>query len=99
MESGRLVTGHRWRGVRTPGRLVGELRTLHRLRRLRRHVPNASASMFIAAKTAHLGLLPQGQPGREQRVAAVGGAATPRGFRKLHERRWMRDSLSQGGFL
>ncbi len=33
--------------------------------------PNASASLFTAAKIAHLGLLPQGQPEREQRVAAM----------------------------
>ncbi len=33
--------------------------------------PNASASLFTAAKIAHLGLLPQGQPEREQRVTAM----------------------------
>jgi succinate dehydrogenase / fumarate reductase iron-sulfur subunit len=33
--------------------------------------PNASASLFIAAKIAHLGLLPQGQPERERRVSAM----------------------------
>ena len=33
--------------------------------------PNASASLFMAAKIAHLGLLPQGQPEREQRVTAM----------------------------
>ncbi len=33
--------------------------------------PNASASLFMAAKIAHLGLLPQGQPEREQRVLAM----------------------------
>jgi succinate dehydrogenase / fumarate reductase iron-sulfur subunit len=33
--------------------------------------PNASASLFMAAKVAHLGLLPQGQPEREQRVKAM----------------------------
>jgi succinate dehydrogenase / fumarate reductase, iron-sulfur subunit len=33
--------------------------------------PNASASLFVAAKIAHLGLLPQGQPEREQRVTAM----------------------------
>ena len=33
--------------------------------------PNASASLFMAAKIAHLGLLPQGQPEREQRVKAM----------------------------
>jgi succinate dehydrogenase / fumarate reductase iron-sulfur subunit len=30
--------------------------------------PNASASLFVAAKIAHLGLLPQGQPERRQRA-------------------------------
>jgi len=33
--------------------------------------PNASASLFMAAKVAHLGLLPQGQPEREQRAIAM----------------------------
>jgi succinate dehydrogenase / fumarate reductase iron-sulfur subunit len=33
--------------------------------------PNASASLFMAAKIAHLGLLPQGQPEREQRVLTM----------------------------
>jgi succinate dehydrogenase / fumarate reductase iron-sulfur subunit len=33
--------------------------------------PNASASLFMAAKIAHLGLLPQGQPEREERVKAM----------------------------
>src|SRR5664280_3778643 len=33
--------------------------------------PNASASLFMSAKIAHLGLLPQGQPEREQRVTAM----------------------------
>jgi len=30
--------------------------------------PNASAALFTGAKISHLGLLPQGQPEREQRV-------------------------------
>jgi succinate dehydrogenase / fumarate reductase, iron-sulfur subunit len=30
--------------------------------------PNASASLFVAAKIAHLGLLPQGQPERDPRA-------------------------------
>jgi len=38
--------------------------------------PNASASLFVGAKIAQLGLLPQGQPERESRalkmVAAMG---------------------------
>jgi succinate dehydrogenase / fumarate reductase iron-sulfur subunit len=33
--------------------------------------PNASASLFTAAKIAHLGLLPQGHPERQQRVVAM----------------------------
>src|SRR5215831_13132144 len=33
--------------------------------------PNASASLFMAAKIAHLGLLPQGQPERQTRVVAM----------------------------
>jgi succinate dehydrogenase / fumarate reductase iron-sulfur subunit len=33
--------------------------------------PNASASLFMAAKIAHLGLLPQGLPERDQRVVAM----------------------------
>ena len=33
--------------------------------------PNASASLFMAAKIAHLGLLPQGQPERDQRAVAM----------------------------
>jgi succinate dehydrogenase iron-sulfur subunit len=33
--------------------------------------PNASASLFMGAKVSHLGLLPQGQPGRQDRVRAM----------------------------
>src|SRR4029077_15461882 len=33
--------------------------------------PNASAALFTGAKIAHLGLLPQGQPEREQRAVAM----------------------------
>jgi succinate dehydrogenase / fumarate reductase iron-sulfur subunit len=33
--------------------------------------PNASASLFVSAKIAHLGLLPQGQPERETRAVAL----------------------------
>jgi succinate dehydrogenase iron-sulfur subunit len=33
--------------------------------------PNASASLFLGAKIAHLGLLPQGQPERERRAVAM----------------------------
>jgi succinate dehydrogenase / fumarate reductase iron-sulfur subunit len=37
--------------------------------------PNASASLFMAAKIAHLGLLPQGQPERDGRVVAMAAQA------------------------
>ena len=30
--------------------------------------PNSAAMLFVSAKIAHLGLLPQGQPEREQRA-------------------------------
>lgn len=33
--------------------------------------PNASAMLFVGAKVSHLGLLPQGQPERYQRVARM----------------------------
>src|SRR5215475_2178158 len=33
--------------------------------------PNASASLFMGAKIAHLGLLPQGAPERQERVVAM----------------------------
>ena len=33
--------------------------------------PNASASLFMAAKISHLGLLPQGQPERNRRVLGM----------------------------
>ena len=33
--------------------------------------PNASASLFMGAKISHLGLLPQGQPERDQRVLGM----------------------------
>jgi succinate dehydrogenase / fumarate reductase, iron-sulfur subunit len=33
--------------------------------------PNASASLFVAAKISHLGLLPQGQPERDSRAMAM----------------------------
>lgn len=37
--------------------------------------PNASASLFMSAKVGHLGLLPQGQPERYERVMNMVGAA------------------------
>jgi succinate dehydrogenase / fumarate reductase iron-sulfur subunit len=42
--------------------------------------PNASAMLFTAAKVTHLGLLPQGQPERGQRVAAMVAQMDAEGF-------------------
>ncbi|MEB3331571.1 MAG: succinate dehydrogenase/fumarate reductase iron-sulfur subunit [Synechococcaceae cyanobacterium] len=42
--------------------------------------PNASASLFTAAKLAHLALLPQGQPERPRRVAAMVERMEAEGF-------------------
>jgi succinate dehydrogenase / fumarate reductase iron-sulfur subunit len=42
--------------------------------------PNASASLFMAAKISHLGLLPQGQPERDSRVVAMVAQAQAEGF-------------------
>lgn len=42
--------------------------------------PNASASLFVAAKVAHLGLLPQGQPERQTRVQAMVAQMEGEGF-------------------
>jgi succinate dehydrogenase / fumarate reductase iron-sulfur subunit len=42
--------------------------------------PNASASLFMGAKIAHLGLLPQGQPERDTRVVAMVAQAAAEGF-------------------
>jgi succinate dehydrogenase / fumarate reductase iron-sulfur subunit len=42
--------------------------------------PNASAHLFTSAKIAHLGLLPQGQPERFDRVLAMIQQATTEGF-------------------
>lgn len=42
--------------------------------------PNASASLFTAAKIAHLSLLPQGQPERKQRVLAMSQQMQTEGF-------------------
>jgi succinate dehydrogenase / fumarate reductase iron-sulfur subunit len=41
---------------------------------------NASASLFVAAKLAHLGQLPQGQPERRQRAQAMQAAMQVEGF-------------------
>jgi succinate dehydrogenase / fumarate reductase iron-sulfur subunit len=42
--------------------------------------PNASASLFTAAKIAHLGLLPQGQPERAKRVLRMVSQMDLEGF-------------------
>ena len=42
--------------------------------------PNASAMLFTAAKVSHLGLLPQGQPEREERVLAMVTQMDDEGF-------------------
>lgn len=42
--------------------------------------PNASASLFTAAKLTHLGLLPQGQPERARRVLAMVARMDEEGF-------------------
>ncbi len=42
--------------------------------------PNASASLFTAAKITHLGLLPQGQPERTRRVLAMVKSMDEEGF-------------------
>jgi succinate dehydrogenase / fumarate reductase iron-sulfur subunit len=42
--------------------------------------PNASASLFVAAKLAHLAQLPQGQPERRQRAEALQRQMEREGF-------------------
>jgi len=42
--------------------------------------PNASAMLFVAAKVAHLALLPQGKPERELRVLAMVRSMDEEGF-------------------
>ena len=41
---------------------------------------NASAMLFVAAKVSHLGLMPQGQPERDQRVMAMVTQMDAEGF-------------------
>jgi len=41
---------------------------------------NASAMLFVAAKVSHLGLLPQGQPERDRRVASMVTQMDKEGF-------------------
>ncbi len=42
--------------------------------------PNASATLFVAAKISHLALLPQGGPERERRAASMTRAMQEEGF-------------------
>jgi succinate dehydrogenase / fumarate reductase, iron-sulfur subunit len=42
--------------------------------------PNASASLFTAAKVSHLALLPQGQPERHRRVLRMVAQMDEEGF-------------------
>jgi succinate dehydrogenase / fumarate reductase iron-sulfur subunit len=42
--------------------------------------PNASAMLFTSAKVSHLGLLPQGQPERYERVSAMVATMDEEGF-------------------
>ena len=42
--------------------------------------PNASASLFVAAKIAHLGLLPQGEPERDERARKMVAQMDAEGF-------------------
>lgn len=42
--------------------------------------PNASAALFTGAKISHLGLLPQGQPERQERALAMVAQAQAEGF-------------------
>src|SRR6202012_3033117 len=42
--------------------------------------PNASAMLFTAAKISHLGLMPQGQPERYERVTAMVEQMDAEGF-------------------
>jgi succinate dehydrogenase / fumarate reductase iron-sulfur subunit len=42
--------------------------------------PNASAMLFVSAKVGHLGLLPQGQPERRQRVLDMVAVMDEEGF-------------------
>ncbi|MBI5368371.1 MAG: succinate dehydrogenase/fumarate reductase iron-sulfur subunit [Planctomycetes bacterium] len=44
--------------------------------------PNASAMLFVSAKVSHLGLLPQGQPERKQRVLRMVSRMDAEGFGK-----------------
>ncbi len=58
--------------------------------------PNASSMLFTAAKVTHLGLLPQGQPERDDRVVNMVAQQDRRGLRRLHEHRRVLRGLPQG---
>ena len=58
--------------------------------------PNASAMLFIGAKVTHLGLLPQGQPERDDRVVNMVAQHDARGLRRLHQHRRVHRRLPQG---
>ena len=58
--------------------------------------PNGSAALFVGAKLAHLGLLPQGQPERNAPSPGAGGRGGRRGLRRLHAPRRVRGRVSQG---
>ena len=57
--------------------------------------PNASASLFVAAKISHLGLLPQGQPERESRARKMVAANESGALRQLHQHRRLRSRLPE----
>ena len=61
--------------------------------------PNASAALFTGAKIAHLGLLPQGQPEREQRAIAMVAQVNAGTVRQLHQHRRVRGGLPEGDQL
>ncbi len=58
--------------------------------------PNASASLFTAAKLTHLNLLPQGAAGARSARPRHGRPDARRGLRPLHERRRVRGGLPEG---
>ena len=53
---------------------------MHRVRRLRGGVQDASAALFTSAKVTHLSLLPQGQVERDARVVAMVNRHDAEGF-------------------
>ena len=57
--------------------------------------PNASAMLFTAAKVTHLGLLPQGQPERHQRVLRMVDAMYDLDFGSCYQSRRVRSGLPE----